>query len=197
MNVTKGGHASTPPKQSPSLHAQTNIQARKLMIARIHPDRQPRTHTHRHKDTHTCAISDRSLQLSVQNDTFIRTHNTCIHTYICTYIHTYIHTCMHTYTHIYIHTLLKRRYEIHTKIGMIQEFSPCIPLFGMNNITMGMYYIPSHKYSGVARPSLMVGHIFLSMISYWQDGSYVHLLKIVVCMKNALAINSSKTNVKA
>ena len=52
-------------------------------------------------------------------------------------------------------------------------------------------------YSGVARPSLMVGHIFLSMISYWHAGSYVHLLKIVVCMKNALATNSSKTNVKA
>ena len=31
--------------------------------------------------------------------------------------------------------------------------------------------------SGVARPSLMVGHIFLSMISYWHAGSYVHLLK--------------------
>ena len=105
-------HASTPPKQSPSLRAQTNIQARKLMLARMHPDRQPRTHTHKHKHpntythppthplththththahahaharththTQTCAISDRSLQVSVQNDTFIRAHNTCIHT---------------------------------------------------------------------------------------------------------------------
>ena len=40
-------------------------------------------------------------------------------------------------------------------------------------------------------------HFFLSMISYWHAGSYVHLLEIVVCTKNALAINSSKTNVKA
>ena len=44
------------------------------------------------------------------------------------------------------HTLLKRKYEIHTKIGMIQEFTPRIPHFGMNNIPMSMYYIPSHKY---------------------------------------------------
>ena len=52
--------------------------------------------------------------------------------------------------------LLKRRYEIHTKIGMIQEFTPRIPLFGMNNIPMGMHYIPSHKY---------VFRSYLSMLS--------------------------------
>ena len=61
-----------------------------------------------------------------------------------------------------------------------------------------LYRDPGLSDSGVARPHLMVGHIFLSMISYWHAGSYVHLLKIVVCMKNALAtMNSSKTNVKA
>ena len=37
------------------------------------------------------------------------------------------------FIYIYI-SLLKRKYEIHTKIGMIQEFTPRIPLFGMNNI---------------------------------------------------------------
>ena len=49
-------------------------------------------------------------------------------------------------------TLLKRKYEIHTKIGMIQEFTPCIPIFGMNNIPWvcityhlaSMYFIPNY-----------------------------------------------------
>ena len=33
-------------------------------------------------------------------------------------------------------TLQKRKYVIHTKIGMIQEFTPRIPLFGVNNIPL-------------------------------------------------------------
>ena len=53
-------------------------------------------------------------------------------------------------------TLLKQKYVIHTKIGMIQEFTPRIPLFGVNNIPMGMYYIPSYKY---------VFHSYIRMLS--------------------------------
>ena len=34
------------------------------------------------------------------------------------------------------YTLQKRKYVIHTKIGMIQEFTPRIPLFGVNNIPL-------------------------------------------------------------
>ena len=45
-----------------------------------------------------------------------------------------------------LYTLLKQKYVIHTKIGMIQEFTPRIPLFGVNNIPKGMYYIPFYKY---------------------------------------------------
>ena len=37
--------------------------------------------------------------------------------------------CMHD-----IVSLQKQKYEIHTKIGMTQEFTPCIPILGMNNI---------------------------------------------------------------
>ena len=42
---------------------------------------------------------------------------------------------------VLITTLQKLKYEIHTKSGMNQEFTPCIPIFGMKCILFGMKYI--------------------------------------------------------